>query len=138
MKRMFDGRFGRAVALLALLAVVAGCGSKGVVKVTVKGTVTYKGKTLSSGIVTFNSSNGSYSAATVQADGSFIITDVAPGEISVGVMESPQGSGSSSGEASPKPSLPAANLPQKYRDPATSGLKYTITEKTSELAININ
>lgn len=138
MNRLFECRFGVAVSFLAVLVVVAGCGPKGVVKVTVNGTVTYKGKALSSGIVTFNSDKGSYSAASVQADGSFIITDVAPGEISVGVMESPQGSGSSSGEASAKPSLPAANLPQKYRDPATSGLKYTITEKTRELAIKIN
>lgn len=138
MKQPVGGRIGRLVVLCALLGMVGGCGQKGVVKVTVNGVVTYKGKPLSSGIITFNSDKGSYSAATVQANGSFIMTDVIPGEISVGVMEAPQGSGSSSGEASAGPTLPAANLPQKFRDPATSGLKYTVTEKTKDLNIALN
>jgi hypothetical protein len=128
---------GMALAFtIAMLA--AACGPSGPVKVTVKGNVTYKGKKMTSGIVTFNSDNGSYSAASIMEDGTYIMTDVLPGEIGVGVMESPQGSGSSSGDGPSKPSMPAANLPQKFRDPSTSGLKFTVKVDTKELDIKMD
>lgn len=128
---------GLALAFTAAMLVTA-CGSNGPVKVTVKGSVTYKGKKMTSGIITFNSDTGSYSAASIMEDGTYIMTDVLPGEIGVGVMESPQGSGSSSGEGPSKPAMPAANLPQKFRDPSTSGLKFTVKVDTKELDIKMD
>jgi hypothetical protein len=55
-------------------------------------------------------------------------------------MESPQGSGSSSpaeAKASHGPKGPAVSLPDKYREPTTSGLTYTITPEATELPIDI-
>jgi len=117
---------------------VSGC-SKGIKKVTVSGTVSYKGQPLQSGILKFIGPEGAYSAAAIQPDGTFIITDVVPGEVKVGIMEAPGGTGSSSSpddkKAAPRPK--PASLPEKYREPETSGLKYTITPETKELTIDI-
>src|SRR5688572_5955132 len=74
-------------ALLAFVLVAgAGCGEPGVKRVTVNGTVAYKGQTLSSGMLQFVGPEGSYSASVVQPDGTYIMTDVLPGEVKVGVM----------------------------------------------------
>ncbi|HET6572936.1 MAG TPA: hypothetical protein VFG68_04985 [Fimbriiglobus sp.] len=129
-------RAGRLLGLAAVVLVVgSGCSSKGIKKVTVNGTVSYKGQKLHSGILKFSGPGGSYSAASIQPDGTYVITDVVPGEVKVGIMESPSGSGSSSGERSSAPRVAPVSLPEKYRDPETSGVKYTITDDTSELNI---
>lgn len=127
--------------LLALTAFCAALGcSKGVKKITVTGKVTYQGQLVRSGIVKFVGPEGAYSAGAVQADGTYIVTDVVPGETKVGIMEAPSGSGSSSGDRSEKPAATkgsAAPLPEKYREPTTSGLVYDITPQTTELEIQI-
>jgi hypothetical protein len=133
---LLRGFSGRALALAALAVVAAGC-AKADKKVTVKGTVTYKGQPLKAGILKFVGSNGAYSAASIQPDGTFIVTDVVPGEVKVGVMEAPQGWGSSSGVKGPPPKPPANPLPAKYREPETSGLKYTIPPSDTDLKIDI-
>jgi uncharacterized protein with LGFP repeats len=131
---------GRLLGLTVAVAAVvgfAGC-SQGTKKVTVNGTVTYKGQPVQSGILQFVGPEGSYSAAAIQSDGTYIITDVVPGEVKVGVTVAPQGEGSSSGEKG-RPGSKAApvSLPDKYRNPETSGLTYTITPDTRELPIKI-
>lgn len=140
MRTLLSPRFpGYLLGLLTVVAVaVAGC-SGGVKKVTFHGTVSYKGQPVRSGIVKFVGPEGSYSAAVLQSDGTFIVTDVVPGEVKVGVMEAPQGSGSSSSDdkKTPGPKTPPVSLPEKYREPETSGLKYTITPETKELNIEI-
>jgi hypothetical protein len=127
--------------LLGLVAIAAaGCSGGGIKKVTVHGTVSYKGQPVRSGILKFVGPEGSYSAAVIQSDGTFVITDVVPGEVKVGIMESPQGSGSSSpaeSRASSAPKAPAVALPEKYREPTTSGLTYTITPDTKDLHIDL-
>lgn len=89
------------------------------------GTVSYKGLKLQSGILKFVGPEGAYSAATIQSDATFIITDIVPGEVKVGIMESPHRSGLSSTPDQKKSSEPPVTLPEKYRDPQTSGLKCT-------------
>ena len=133
--RSFPGRLLGLVLVVA--AAVAGC--SGNRKVTVHGTVSYKGQRLPSGILKFVGPEGAYSAASIQPDGTFIITDVVPGEVKVGVEEAPMGSGSSSSsdERTSAPKTPPFSLPEKYRDPQTSGLTYTITPRTTELDIEI-
>ena len=85
---------GRLLVLVAVVIVVgSGCSGKGIKKVTVSGTVSYKGQKLQSGILKFVGPEGSYSAASIQPDGTYVITDVVPGEVKVGVMESPRGRG---------------------------------------------
>jgi hypothetical protein len=126
------------VALAAAVLIAApGCGDKGVKKVTVSGTVSYKGQKLQSGILKFVGPEGAYSAAAIQPDGTFVITDVVPGEVKVGVMEAPGGSGSSSGEKGSGPKAAPVSLPEKFREPDTSGVKYTITAETTELHIEL-
>lgn len=118
------------------LAVAAGC-SQGVKKVTVKGTVSYKGQPVRSGILQFVGADGSYSAAVVQPDGTFLITDVVPGEVRVGVQEAPSGGESSDPRADKGGKTPDVPLPVKYKNPQTSGLSYTITPDTKQLDIHL-
>jgi hypothetical protein len=118
--------------MAAAIVAVSGC-NKGIQKVTISGTISYKGQPLSSGLLKFVGPEGSTSAAVIQPNGKFIITDVVPGEVKVGVVEAPQGGKTASG-AKTAP----VDLPEKYRDPEKSGLKYTITPGMSELNIDIN
>jgi hypothetical protein len=129
-------RFRPTLVLAAAIIVLAGC-SQETKKVTVNGTISYKGQPLESGIIQFVAADGgSYSAASIQPGGKFVMTDVVPGEVKVAVISAPGGSGSSSGaETAPRPR--PVDLPDKYRDASTSGLKYTITPDTSELEIKI-
>jgi hypothetical protein len=132
------GRLLGVAAVLVAVMAIAGC-SKGTKKVTVNGTVSYKGQSVRSGILQFIGPEGAYSAAEIQPDGTYIITDVVPGEVKVGIMEAPQGSGgpAASNKGRPAPKAPPVSLPDKYRSPETSGLKYTITADTRELPIKI-
>jgi hypothetical protein len=127
-------RPGRLVGVVTVAVLAfAGCGPKGVKKVTVHGTVTYKGQPLRSGMLTFVGAEWN-SGAPIRQDGTFTITDVIPGEVKVGVMETPQGSRAGSPD---EPRSPPVSLPDKYRDPEKSGLRYTITPETTELPIEI-
>jgi len=130
--------FPRYPVLIVAVIAVMGC-SQGAKKVTVNGTILYKGRPLQSGILRFVGSDGStYSASSIQTDGKFIMTDVVPGEVKVAVQPAPGGSGSSSGgSAEPDQKATPVNLPDKYRNTETSGLKYTITPDTTELKIDI-
>lgn len=136
MTTLLSRHFPRRLLGLVLVAVVAvaGCSDKGVKKVTIHGTISYKGQLLNSGILKFVGPGGAYSAATIQADGTFIITDVVPGEVKVGVVEAPQGSRSSPADEKKSPPV---FLPEKYRDPETSGVKITIPPETKELPIEL-
>jgi hypothetical protein len=121
--------------VVMVIVTLAGC-SGGIKKVTVKGTIAYKGQPLRYGMLQFIGPEGSTSAAVIQGDGTFIITDVVPGEVKVGVMQGPQSSGTSSGEkTAPQPA--PVSLPTKYGNPETSGVKYTITPETKEIHIEL-
>lgn len=133
LRRLWRGQL-HGLVVLTLLA-VAGCAG-GVKKVTVRGTISYQGQPLHSGLLRLLGSDGSFSGGVIQPDGTFAVTDVVPGEVSVGVLETPQSSGSSSGEKSVPGPKPVA-LPEKFREPETSGVKYTITPQTTELAIEL-
>jgi hypothetical protein len=122
---------------VAGLTLGAGCAEKGVKKITLKGTVTYEGKPLTSGLLQIIGPDNNFSAASIQETGGYEITEVVPGELMIGVMETPHGSGSSSGGNSDTPKVSARNLPEKFRDPKTSGVKYTITEQTRVLDIEL-
>jgi hypothetical protein len=115
-----------AFALLAAAAV--GCsGGSGVKKVTVDGTVTYKGAPVPSGILRVVGAGGDFATTPIRADGTFTLTDAVPGEVRVGIMEAPQSAGSSS-DGKKGPAAKPVPLPAKYKDPQNSGLQYTIAE----------
>ena len=122
------------LGLVAAAVTVAGC-SGPTQKITLHGTVTYKGERLHSGMVKFAGPGDAVTAAQIQSDGTFTITDVAPGEVKVAVVDTPQGSRSS---APDKEKTPPVTLPAKYRDPEKSELKYTITSNTKELEIKLD
>jgi hypothetical protein len=129
--------FGSRVAAFAVGLALVGC-SGGVKKVTVNGTVTYKGQPLESGILQFVGPDGAYSAAVVQNGGGFTMTDVVPGQVKVGVQSAPGGSGSSDPKAPRTKVVPPSSLPEKYRSPDTSGLVYTIAPDTRTLDIKLD
>jgi hypothetical protein len=127
---------GRLLALTAVvLVVVSGCSDRGVKKVTINGTVSYRGQPVPSGMLRFVGAEGSYSAGVIQSDGTFIITDVVPGEVKIGVMQRPQSTGDSSGKGGNKPRKPPVMLPAKYLNPDTSGVKYTIASDSTTLNV---
>ncbi len=120
---------------IAVGIAAAGCSQGPPKKATIRGTVSYAGLPLHEGILRFVGPGGEFSMAPVQVDGSFIITDVVPGEVAVGFTQGPQSSGDSSGKDTEK-TKKVVTLPKKYHDPATSNVKYTITADTTELNVD--
>src|SRR4051794_3823976 len=128
----------RFLPVLIALAIVAVAGCGGIKKVTVNGTIAYKGKRLSSGMLQFVGTEGAYSAGIINPDGTFAVTDVMPGEVKIGILSTPGGSGSSSNaKGSTGPQAAPVELPDKYRDPEKSGVRRTITPETRELHIDL-
>jgi hypothetical protein len=120
-------------ALLPLLF-AAGCASKG----TVTGSVTYKGQTVGSGMVTFVLVGGKEGAGTgvpIGADGTYHASNLAPGAYKVGVMTSPpQKAPTFGGKTIDMPNAPGGEvaagkyvaIPAKYGGPDSSGLTTTV------------
>src|SRR5262245_7756326 len=131
-------RFSRIwmLGLVGAALALSGCSKSGPTRVNVKGTVSHNGQRLSSGMLQFTGASG-FSAAVIQPDGTFTITDVLTEEVKVSVMDTPQSSGSSSLEKTAAPQRPPVQLPEKFRHPEQSGVKYTITEQTKELDIDL-
>ena len=125
------------LSLVAIVVSVSGCGTKDA-KVTIRGTVSYKGQPLSSGMLQLVGRNGAApSAAAIQTDGTFIMTDVAVGEVNAIILATPI-SPDRTGAKTSNPKITPADLPEKYQDPEKSGLKYTITPDTRELDIKLD
>jgi hypothetical protein len=113
------------LGLVLLLVATSGCGG-GDKKLTINGTVTYKGQPISGGMLQFAATQGGApAAAVINKDGTYSMTGVTPGEVKVSIT------------ATPGAKLPA-DLPEKYYDPEKSGLKYTITPNTTQLDIKMD
>jgi hypothetical protein len=126
-----------SLSLVAIVVSVSGCGTKDA-KVTIRGTVSYKGQPLSGGMLKFVGRNGAPpSAAPIQKDGTFTMSDVAVGEVNASILATPI-SPDRSGAKTSNPKITPADLPEKYQDPEKSGLKYTITPDTRELDIKLD
>lgn len=125
------------VAVLAAVA-VAGCGEPDGRVREVRGTVSYKGQPLDSGTVRVVGANNEVAFAVVQADGSFILTDVPPGEVKIGVQQGnePRSVGDSSGKKAANAARAPVALPKKFHDPETSGVTHTIAHGTTKLDID--
>jgi hypothetical protein len=146
----------RAILILALAPLSAGCGSKG----TVSGKVFYQGKPLPGGTVTFQQETGAFHSV-IQDDGSYRVAGVLPGLATVTV-------------SSPDPPRPAAPqsmekmvekakvrkveippemakhmgdpeagkrrymaIPSKYKDANKSGLTFTVKSGSQEFDIQL-
>ena len=135
----------RCCGPVLLLLLAAGCSSKG----TVTGKITYQGKPLPAGWVTFMPEQGGGAFTSDIHDGEYKVTKVPPGPAKIAV-DTPSESGPPSqfimkmqlpAEVQPK-GAPGQSpeefgklsnapkpvpIPKKYRDPSTSGLSYTVT-----------
>jgi hypothetical protein len=135
----------RPVVWLGVLAVLVlaagGCQGKG----DVSGKVSYKGKPLVWGTVTFEGKDGGLHYGNIGRDGSYSVSGVATGEAKVAVSSiNPKSSdfvpmqreGSKKPPPPPRPEVKGwFPIPEKYDAPYKSGLVYTI--KRGENTIDI-
>lgn len=112
------------------IACAFGCtkGSRGIPLGEVSGTVTFQGEPVSEGVVNlFSDQTGIATAAPLGSNGSFSV----PGGIEIGeyaVHITPPVVDVAGGVDPPPEEKSYPNIPEKYRDPATSGLKVTVEE----------
>jgi hypothetical protein len=128
-----------ALGIAALLG-AAGCGGGGDKPASVSGTVTYKGKPVTSGVVVLIGKDGKASdPGAVQADGTYRIAHAPVGTVTV-VFDNPapeRPSGSKLPANDPEAQAEAETAkryvptPAKYKDPAKSGLTLEIKRGTN-------
>jgi hypothetical protein len=128
----------RALSAALVAAVAVGCGGQDGRVREVRGTVSYKGEPLQSGTVRVVGANNEVAFAAVQTDGSYILTDVPPGEVKIGVQQGnePRSVGDSSGRKAEKAGRVPVALPKKFHDPETSGVTHVIAHGTTKLDID--
>jgi hypothetical protein len=132
--------------LLLLAGAVAGCGGKS--GATVSGSVSYKGKPVTSGEVVFLSPDGKASVrAAIGPDGTYTAKNVPVGPAKLAV-DNPAPAGAAAAGRAPAGKAPPANDPEvqemkekashyvatppRYADPNQSGLSYTVTSGTQK------
>lgn len=129
-----------------------GCGESGVPAdaATVQGVVTYNGEPVSDATVTFRSDDNRSAVGKTDAQGQYKLSSpqipggAAPGSYKITVTKREQLQTESITEEHPdygKP-MPAAPepkhlLPQKYRQPNTSGLEATIEQGVNEVPLEL-
>ncbi len=139
----------RRCGWMVLLLLLAGCSSS---NGTITGKVTYQGKPLPSGTVTFVPEKGGSAVVGVIQDGEYKATKVPTGPAKIAVITSSTsappdyiaqmrppaelmekaGMDKSAAESakSASPSQQAPSLPEKFKDPDKSGLTYTVKSGT--------
>jgi hypothetical protein len=136
--------------LLSFLAL--GCGGSNATVNTLEGKITYKGADVTGGSIIFYPAGGGPVPGFIKADGTYIASDVPPGEVTVTIdTASVQNTGKvivsgkapSGSDASKYPGgdiqggAKAVKIPAKYADRNKSGLKFTVgngkNEKNFEL-----
>ncbi len=126
--------------LLALTVwIVAGCGGG---KSEVTGTVSYRGKPLQSGIVSFFDKEDHIVGTSSIEEGKYTIQQVPPGAVKITVTTVPVFRPTADG-AKPSGDNKAApvediDLPPKYGQPDQSGLTYEVKPGKQEHAIDLN
>jgi hypothetical protein len=151
-----------ATALSALLCVVvvfslAGCGSETGNRAVVKGQVKLGDTPLNQGSVTFQAKDNRRGSGSIDANGNYTVADAPIGEVSVAVfvtprpkvpvfktkapkgvpLQNPAGGENMAGGAAIDPAK-VVYIPEKYGDPATSGLTYTVErgEQTHNITLS--
>jgi hypothetical protein len=140
-----ENRRGSALLLvLLLLPLATSCG--GQAKGTVSGKVTYQGKPLPSGIVTFVPETGAPQYADIQKDGTYNMTSAPLGSVKIGVQVKSGQEVLASGGMPRNPKdygklrsamSESGNFPPKYSDPNQSELTYTVTKGTQQHDIEL-
>jgi hypothetical protein len=143
----FSGSHAKALLVLLLVLPIPGCGG-GRAAATVTGTVSYQGKPLPAGKISFWGPNEQVASTLIGEDGSFEASNVPLGLVKVAV-------------STPLPPPPeivkaakegkrrfgkgnlisvdtnAVSIPAKYSDPAKSGLSLTVTEGSPPYVIEL-
>ncbi len=150
-RRVFDWLCFTAVVLLTS---AVGC-SPEPNTATVRGSVTYKGKPVTSGLVLFyaeakaNANETPVASAVIQGDGAYVTDLVPKGSVIVAIDPEPLAAISAMVNPTrgprpkdgPEPAVPSSpsksgmRLPDKYQRPETSGLKYTIDSRNQTIDI---
>lgn len=127
---------GALPVMMLLLSLATGCG--GQANGTISGTVTYQGKALPGGTVTFVPEAGAPVHAEIQSDGSYRMSNAPLGPVKIGVQtkSAQKAPSSSSMPRNPKDFEKFKSammnteslIPAKYTDPNNSGLTYTVTK----------
>jgi hypothetical protein len=143
---------------LLLCLLLVGCsGGKGA-RAKVTGKVKFFDKYLTSGTVAFTTADGRTGSANIDSEGHYEMYDAPVGEVTVTVT-TPQakGGGPAGGPPKPPPGVPPmrppgeggstppppidpskiVQVPTKYNDVKTSGLKYTVEKGTQEYNITL-
>ena len=123
------------LALAMLAAIILGC-SSGPPTGTVKGKVTFKGKPVAEGLVTFiNPNEGGAAEGYLNKDGTYqVVNRVVVGEYQVIITPLTEIVDTHPGKTPPSPVEKAApDIPKKYRTPGTSPLKATVKAGENEL-----
>jgi hypothetical protein len=117
-----------------LLVLAAGCGpSSG----TISGKVTYKGKQLPCGTVTFLGPGERMASGLIATDGTYLIPKVPVGPVTVTVVTHPPiPVGLSPIPMAPPPGSYVA-IPARYKSPERSGLNYTVTRGSQTYDIHL-
>jgi hypothetical protein len=120
-----------------------GCGSSGPGMASVSGTVTYEGKPVPKGTITFqpvDSSKGRTATGEIGADGSYTVQTEQPGD---GALVGDYRVAISAREEEvldyhpPKPVAPKRLVPQKYENPQTSELKATVKPGSNNIPFDL-
>jgi hypothetical protein len=125
-------RLAAAAALIAL----AGCGGGNPKTAPVKGTVTYKGRPVPNGTVTFIPESGPTATGELGPDGSYTLTTfrrgdgAVPGRYTVVIVAMQDNAGRLPEERTP---LPPPIVPEKYTSAVTSDLRAEVEDKENTL-----
>jgi hypothetical protein len=106
-----------------VVLVLSGCSSQG----TVSGKVSLNGKALPGGIVSITDSEGQTRTGGVNKDGTYSVSNLAPGKAVVTVVTMPDRP--SVKGANPAAAVPPADfvaIPAKFSDPTQSGLSVEV------------
>jgi hypothetical protein len=133
----------RSLGVLAMLlaALATGC-SRQTPRLRITGSVWYKGQPVAAGRVRFASTDNRTWIADLRPDGTFVMTDVTPGEVKVAVEDDPRARSSGGREADPAPGegakrAPGVGIPPKYKDLKTTDQKVDITPENTNLKIEL-
>jgi hypothetical protein len=139
-------RYGSMLPLVLLFPLLAsGCGQG---KGTVSGKVTYQGKAVPSGFVTFIPEQGGALHSDIQSDGSYRLNNVPVGQVKISVE--PKKSAQDTLQSSAMPRNPkdfgkakaamtenSTQIPSRYTDPEKSQLTYTVTKGSQQHDIDL-
>lgn len=133
------------LAWATIAIALPGCGEQGAPTGNVSGSVTFQGEPVTSGHVVFeNGEEGRLYSATIAPDGTYEVLDLERLEYVVSVMpreEIPVGENAPTfdGSTPMKQSKGAdpKNIPEAYRSPFTSPLRYTVESEEGEFPIEL-